>query len=285
MPRSRSASHAAGRRRSAAARRRPRPAPPGVASSNTNPVPRPAARRVDDRVREAARPPDDRRRAVAQGDHLALAARLEPRRHQEHVRAGVDPPGHIAVEALDQRDPAGLRGRERPQRVGERRVAAALDDEPGAAGEQRRRAVGQEVEALLRIQPADHPSTGRGRPPGRARRARAGPRRHAALPAGSAREYGAASARRSPGPRGPVSSPLRIPRNRSPLRAQRAVEAHAELRRQRLAREPGLDGVDEVRRSIAVTQQVDAVGFGARRAATRGRRPELPSRSRRVQPW
>ena len=46
----------------------------------------PLARRVglvDDRVGEAAGPPDDRRRPVAQRDHLALAARLEARRHEE----------------------------------------------------------------------------------------------------------------------------------------------------------------------------------------------------------
>ena len=44
-----------------------------------------------------------------------------------------------------------------PERIGERRVAAALDDEPDAALEQGRRgAASSEVEALLRIEPADH---------------------------------------------------------------------------------------------------------------------------------
>ena len=50
-----------------------------------------------------------------------------------------------------------VRRGERAERVRELRVAAALHDEPGAAREQRRRRVGDEVEALLRIEPPDHP--------------------------------------------------------------------------------------------------------------------------------
>ena len=74
-----------------AERRRPRAGReqrrPDVASSNTKPVPAPGlADLVDDRVGEAAGPMDDRRRPVAERDHLALAARLEARRHDERSR-------------------------------------------------------------------------------------------------------------------------------------------------------------------------------------------------------
>ena len=101
---------------------------------------------------------DDRRRPVAQRDHLALAARLEPRRHEEEVGAGVDPPGHHAVEALDERDLVRARRGEPSERVRELRVAAALDDDPGAAPRAApARRDGHEVEALLRIEPPDHP--------------------------------------------------------------------------------------------------------------------------------
>ena len=47
---------------------------------------RPGARLVDDGVGEAAGPAHDRRRPVAQRDHLALAARLEARRHRGRRR-------------------------------------------------------------------------------------------------------------------------------------------------------------------------------------------------------
>ena len=50
-----------------------------------------------------------------------------------------------------------MRRGERAERIGQRRMAAALDDQPRAALEQRRRGVGQQVEALLRVEPADHP--------------------------------------------------------------------------------------------------------------------------------
>ena len=42
------------------------------------------------------------------------------------------------------------------ERVGERRMPGALDDEPGTLLDERRGRVGEQVEALLRVQPADH---------------------------------------------------------------------------------------------------------------------------------
>src|SRR6185369_1661679 len=51
------------------------------------PLPRPRPL-VDHAVGETAGPADDRRRAVAERDHLAGAARLEPRRHEEEVGTG-----------------------------------------------------------------------------------------------------------------------------------------------------------------------------------------------------
>ena len=100
---------------------------------------------------------DDRRRPVAQRDHLALAARLEPRRHEERVGARVDPPGHHPIEALDERDPVRVRGDEPAERVGELRMATPLHDDPSTAFEDRRRGAGDEVEPLLRVQAPDHP--------------------------------------------------------------------------------------------------------------------------------
>ena len=50
----------------------------------------------------------------------------------------------------------GVGGGERPERLGQRGVAAALDDEPDAALEEGRRRVGEQVEALLRVEPPDH---------------------------------------------------------------------------------------------------------------------------------
>ena len=142
---------------------------------------------VDDRVGQAARPARHGRRAVAHRDHLALAARLEPRRHQEEVGACVDPPGQVAVEALDDRDPA---------RVGPPRPPAS----PRRA--RRRRCRGRRSARRARRAPARlrrrgrSPSGDRGGrsrrgsapgPPDRSRRARRGRARQAAFPARSAR--------------------------------------------------------------------------------------------------
>ena len=56
---------------------------------------------VHDRIRKTAGAMDHGGRSVAQRDHLALAARLEPGRHHVQVRARVDAPGKAAIERLD----------------------------------------------------------------------------------------------------------------------------------------------------------------------------------------
>ena len=59
---------------------------------------------VEDRVGQSARPVHDRRRPVAQGDHLALPAWLETRRHQVEIGSRIDAPGQCAVETLQDCD-------------------------------------------------------------------------------------------------------------------------------------------------------------------------------------
>ncbi len=78
----------------------------GSAGPKTKPVP--PARvgiGIDDGVGQAAAGTHDRRRAVAHGDELALAARLEARRHQEEIGARVDAAGLVTIEAIQHRDP------------------------------------------------------------------------------------------------------------------------------------------------------------------------------------
>ena len=76
--------------------------------------------------------------------------------------------------------------------------------------------------------------------------------------------------------------PLRIPKNRSPSAAQRAVEAHPERRGQGLAREPGRDRVGE----LGALDAPSAAGRGrpgwARRAASPGARPSWSTGSTRA---
>ena len=236
---------------------------------------------VDDRVRQAAGPAHDGRRAVAQRDHLALAARLEARRHQEQVGAGVDPAGQVAVEALDQRDagPGRVAASARtPVRRGRRRRC------PGRrSGRRRRRGAGarpgHEVEALLRVEPADHPedrpgvgrvqahprAAGRpGRRPCRAVR----PRRRA--PRAPASVAGSQSA---------VSRPLRIPTKRSPRARRSLVEAHPVLGREDLAGVARAHGVDQLGPPDPLAQEVDPPGVAGRPPAMRPGRARRPGRA------
>ena len=115
---------------------------------------------VRDGVGQAAGSMDHRRGAIAQGDHLALAARFEPAGHEEQVGAGVDPAGHHPIESLIQDDPAGAPPGEGPEGRRQCRIATALDDQPGAGRQELRRSLGQEIETLLRIEPANHPQDG-----------------------------------------------------------------------------------------------------------------------------
>ena len=98
---------------------------------------------------------DDRRRPVAERDHLALPARLEPRRHHERVGARIDTARHRAIEPFDERDLSRIGGRQCAERVGEIGMATPLDDEPVAARQHRRRCLEHEIEPLLGIQPSD----------------------------------------------------------------------------------------------------------------------------------
>ena len=226
---------------------------------------------------------DDRRRPVAERDHLALAARLEARRHREEVGAGVDLAGHHPVEPLDERDRRRVGLGDRPERVGELRVTAALDDEPHAHAEQGRRRPGEQVEALLRIEPPDHPDhravVGRVEPdPGQQVRPAGG---LAAPILARVRRGQVRIGRRVPDRR---VEPVEDPEEPVALRAQRAVEAHPEGRRQRLGGEARRDRVDQLGALDPAQQQVDPVGVGRDDAVAR-RQAELAQGFRGVQPW
>ena len=212
---------------------------------------------------------DDRRRPVAQRDHLALAARLEARRHREQVRAGVDPARHRPVEPLDQRDPFRVGRGERPERSGQRpdrRSPARPAGRPrsssaGAASDSRSKPFCGSSRPII---PMTGPSIGR---------IEADPRQQV-RPAGrlagqvGPREYGAARSASVAGSQTVVSSPLRIPMNRSPISRRRRVEAHPEGRRRRLRGESGRDRVDEL----------GALDRRARAGRSRRRRPAtMPS--------
>ena len=114
---------------------------------------------VVDGVGEPAGAPRDGHGAVAHGDQLAEAARLEPARHAEDVAAAVDLLGEAGVEADAHGDPVGVRGGELAEAGLELGVAGAEHDQPRAVGQQRGRRGEQQVEALLVEQPrhdADH---------------------------------------------------------------------------------------------------------------------------------
>ena len=164
---------------------------------------------------------DDRRRPVAQGDHLALPAGLEPRRHEECVGAGVDAACHHAIEALDERDTVRVRRDEPTERLGELRdghspARRSGRHARGSPARHRRRDRSPSGDRAGRS--SRRPSPGR---PGRTRAARAGRREQAALPPRSAREYVAAMSRSVAGSQTVVSRPFRTPKNRSPFERSR----------------------------------------------------------------
>ena len=265
--------------------RRDRPAT--VAPSNAKPVPAPGWRRlVDDGVGEPARPVDDRRRPVAQRDHLALAARLEARRHHEEVGAGVDAPRHRPVEPLDERDLARVVRGDRPERLGDasggrcpgRRAARPP---PSSVG----RGARQQVEPLLRVQPPDHPDDRARRRPGRTRAGVEQVRPADRLAGRVRREYGAARSGSVAGSQTVVSIPLRIPMNRSPRARSSASRPIPNSGVSASAAKPGETVLTSSARSIPL-----AAGGRPRRrrpatTAVARREPELPERRRaRVQP-
>ena len=170
---------------------------------------------------------------------------------------------------------SGARRGQRPQRLGDPRVAARLDDQPR---HRRRRAPARRAASRSNpfcgssrpIAPNTAPVVGRVEPD-RARADRAGrppcprgrPRR--------SRPRDRGIRRRDPRRRG--SMPLRIPKNRSPRCAQQPVEAHAVLGPKGLGGERRADRVHEVGPLDAGAQQVDAVG-----PAHESRRPAAVSR-------
>ena len=187
---------------------------------------------VHDRVGQAARRAGRWRRAVAHRDHLALAARLEARRHQEEVGAGVDP---ARATSRSKRSTIATRpgravaiARASPStRPG---VAAPEGHDPGAAGRPAR---------VPRRRRGRSPSADRaGRPPQGSGAGSAGSRprasqrsaRQAALPRRSSASYGAASAasrRRVPER---LVEAVEDPREAGAAGAELALEAHPHLR-------------------------------------------------------
>ena len=165
---------------------------------------------------------------------------------------------------------------DRPERVGQVRVAAALDDEPRPALEQRRRRIGEQVEALLRIEPPDHPDDGPG-----VGRVEPDPRQQVGPAGGLARPILARVRRGEVGIGGRVPD-LRVEAVEDPeepvaLGAQRAVEAHPELGRQRLGRETRARRCWRARPA----RSRSGAGRSRRRRARRRRRP-VPARAGRA---
>ena len=167
----------------------------------------------------------------------------------------------------------------RAERIGQLRMAAALDDQPDAAVEQPGRGVGQQVEALLRVEPADHPDH-------RARIVGIEPDPGQQVPPAGrlAGPIGARIGRRRVRVGGRIPDrgvqPVEDAHEAVALGAQRAVEAHPEGRRERLGGEARRDGVDELGPVDPREQQVDAVGVGLDDPVAE-RQPELAERRSR----
>jgi len=131
-----------------------------------------------------------------------------------------------------------------------------LDDKPGAATQETGRRRGQQVETLLRIEPADHPEHRRV-----VGRVETDARQEVGPAGGLAGEVRGRIRRRE------VGVGRRVPDGRVEavedaevavaLRPQRGVEAEPEIRPQRLAGVRRADGVDQVRSLDPGPQQVD----------------------------
>ena len=231
---------------------------------------------VDDRVAQAAGRADDRRRAVAQGDHLAGAARLEARRHEEAVGAGVDPPREVAIEALDERDPV------RPPR--DAATVAKRADELAAARRRGRRAGsrarasagaarGEEVEALLADRAGRSSRGPAAGPPDRARARSSSVGAAAPCPTRFSRASSVAGERaiRRRIPEVGVEA-VEDPEEAVAPGPQRAVEAHPVLRRRApRAAKPGLTVLTSSAPLDAGPQEVEPVGAAS--AASPGPSP------------
>ena len=98
----------------------------------------------------------DRHRAIAHGAELRQPARLEPRRHQHGVGAGLDQVRQILVIADDASDLSAMGVGQAPQTLLQLGIAGTEHRKLRAARDQRRDRIGQEVEPLLPGHPADH---------------------------------------------------------------------------------------------------------------------------------
>ena len=105
-------------------------------------------------VGKSAGLPHDGHGAVAHGDHLAQAARLKARGHEENVRSGVHPAGKRLGKADLGAEPAGVPGLQRAVVVLIRPVARAEHGDL-RAGEHFLRHGVEKIEALLLRQTAD----------------------------------------------------------------------------------------------------------------------------------
>src|SRR5947209_5618198 len=110
---------------------------------------------VADRIREAARRPHHGDRAIAKCDELRKAARLEARRHPQHVRTCVDPLRQRRVKADRDRDLARQLPSPTPEHVFIAPVARADDHDLEAQLDQLRHRLLDQVETLDVIEPRD----------------------------------------------------------------------------------------------------------------------------------
>ncbi len=229
---------------------------------------------VEDRVGQSAGPPHDGDRAVSQGDHLALAAGLEARGHQERVRPGVDAPCLVAIEAIEDDDAIRHPRRERSE-VGHELVGAgAEDDQPPAGRDQPLRRLRDEVETLLRVEPPDH-----------AEDRAVGMEAVAGGQVRPADSFAGQLVAREGGRQGGVGGwipelgvdAVDDARVAVAEPAQQVVDPRAHLRLERLAGEAGADGVDEVGGADGGAQEVDALAATAGGADAAGRKvAQLP---------
>ena len=106
-------------------------------------------------VAQAAGLADDRHGAVAQGDHLGQAARLELAGHEEHVRAGVDAVCQLVVHRKARRQTARVLALRPGEQVGVLRFAHAQHDQLDAGVHQLADDALDQVKALLIGQAGD----------------------------------------------------------------------------------------------------------------------------------
>ena len=109
-----------------------------------------------DRILEAARLAHYRQRAVAHGDHLGKAARLEEGGHEEEVGTCVHALGERGVELDPRCHLSGILGCEVAQRVLVFGIARAEHGYLDASGEDAVERVGYEVHALLACEARNH---------------------------------------------------------------------------------------------------------------------------------